>query len=80
MIQEVQECQGWRQAGTRPAPVEVNKYHRTTGSNSIPFSSPKEEQLAIFHGRVEKEEQLGTTQGKNDKVYRNTLRGIAHAP
>ena len=57
IIQEVQECQGWRQAGTRSAPVEVYKYHRTTWSNSISFSSLEEE-------------QLGITQGKNDN-YKN---------
>ena len=45
----MEECQGWRQAGCKQY-----KYHRTTWSNSIPFSSPKEEQLATFQGRSEK--------------------------
>ena len=54
----MEECQGWRQAGCllQGACIKCLLFinHITTWSNSIPFSSPKEEQLATFQGRSEK--------------------------
>ena len=43
-----------QQAGYRKGTGEEYKYYRTRWSNSIPFSTPKEELFAITQGRIEK--------------------------